>query len=827
LTIDPGTVSTLGSGFTAPAGIAIDAAGNQYIADSSASSIYEFAPGNSTAVATLGSNLNAPQGVAVDGAGNLFIADTGNNQIVEIPVVNGKLSTAAQMVIVSAGTTFGGSVKVPGPSMNAPEGIAVDGSGNLYIADSGNGRIVFIPYNGTGWTLSAALTLGSNLQVPSAVTLDNVGNVYVTDSGSGDVYELQLPLLAPLQTMVASGYSKPSGVVVDPSGALFVVDQGNNSVWRIPNLAGTLTPTSAVNIVSQLNAQGLPAVAHPYGVALDQQGNAYITDAVDVAAYMVTRTSSTQSMGTWAPGTTSTPVPYYLENEGNSALTLGTPYETASGSTTQFSLLSSGAGLCANGASVTAGASCNVDAEFNPTASASGAYTYTLALSSNAVNASNQSITYTGRSEITAATTTNLTQTAPSGAPAYDQSVTFSVAVSSVVAANGTPTGAVSLLVDGVSKQTVLLSSGSATFTLAAGAISGGNHTFQVNFLGGSNASETIAYSQSSSTPLNIDVTTVASSTTLTYNTAYVSPNSQPTGVGLLLTATVSTTFVGTPTGTVLFTVTDSAGNKTTGSGVLASGAAGNQATYTYVPTAPSGTSYYVVSVAATYQGDINFSGSASTASSFDVGPANGSVVINNNGLNVTANSSGSNAVVFTITSYGGWGGIVGFTCNPSTLPANATCVFEPGQVQVLPSVAGTIYPPTVVNLKLAINQQPEVPANPSAMIWWISIPTGLLLLVMRRRVKQAAAASGWNLFLMLAAVGMLSTGFFASTGCTGTSFATPKGTSTVTVIASVDPYQTGSQTSTQACGVNAKGNSDPSVAPCSQTSFQVSVAVQ
>jgi hypothetical protein len=48
-----------------------------------------------------------------------------------------------------------------------------------------------------------------------------------------------------------------------------------------------------------------------------------------------------------------------------------------------------------------------------------------------------------------------------------------------------------------------------------------------------------------------------------------------------------------------------------------------------------------------------------------------------------------------------------------------------------------------------------------------------------------------------------------------------------VTVIASVDPYQTGSQTSTQACGVNAKGNSDPSVAPCSQTSFQVSVAVQ
>lgn len=824
LTIDPGTVSALGSGYTSPNGVAVDVASNLYAADSGANKVYEFAVGSSAPLA-LGSELSGPEGVAVDGAGNLFIADTGNGRIVEIPVVNGQLSTAAQTVIVSPTAELGGN----GKALLAPAGIAVDGSGNLYIADTGNKRVLFVPYNGSTWVTAAAFTLGSNMTSPSAVALDSTGNVYVADSGSGNVYKLQLPLSAPLQTTVVSGYSKPSGVAVDPSGALFVVDQGDKSVWRIPNLAGVLTSTSAVNVVSQLNSRGLAAVANPFGVALDEMGNAYVTDAADSAVYMITRTSSTQSVGTWAPGSSSSPVSFSLENDGNSTLTLGQPYETASGSVSMFSLDASGVNACANGASVTPGSNCDVYAVFAPSSNASGSYSYSLALSSNAANASNQSITYTGTSEITAATTTTIAQSSPSGPPAFDQAVSFTVTVASVQSANGTPVGPVSLIVDGTTKQTVLLSDGSATFTLAAGVLSGGSHTIQANFLGGNSANGQIAYSLSSSSPLTLNVTTVTTVTDLSYATEYVSPNSQPAGTGLVITATVSSTVAGTPTGSVTFTITDSAGNVTTGMGTLTATSAGNQASYTYTPAAPSGGAQYIrESVTATYSGDINFSASTSAASAFFVAPALGSVVIANNGLSLTTSSASSGSVTFNMNSYGGWTGIVGFTCDPSTLPANATCLFQPGQVSVLPNTPTSIYPPDTVKLTVATNQPPEAAPTPSTTIWWISFPAGLLLLVMRRRMKLALAATGWNLLLLLAAVGVLSTGLLSTTACTNTAFATPKGTSTVTVYAWVDPYQSGSSSKTQTCGINSTTNKvDPTLAPCSQQAFNIQVTVQ
>ncbi len=806
LTVDPGTVAPIASGYTTPRGVAIDAAGNLYIADSGANTVYEVAQGSSTPV-SLGSGLSAPQGVVVDGAGNVFVADTGNNRIVEIPSVSGSPSTAGQTIVISSGTSLAGS------PLNAPDGITVDGAGNLYIADTGNKRVLCVPYGG-GWNPSSALVLGSGFTAPSAIALDTAGDVYVADASTGDVYELQAPVTNVLQSTVATGYNTPTGLAVDPSGALFVVEEGNQKLWRVPNLSGTLTPTQALNVVGQLDASGLQIVANPYGVALDAFGNVYVTDNANAAAYQVARTSSTQSAGYVSPNTTGSALIFNVENAGNAALTFGTPYETAS-DTVNFDLLSGETGACASGGSVVAGTSCVIEAEFAP--SDFGSFSDTLTLSSNAANSSSPAVTFTGTGAVTASTTTTLTQTSPAGPPAYDQAVTFNVTVSS---ASGTPVGTVSLLVDGIAKQTGTLSnSGSASFTLAGGVLSGGSHILDAGYNGGI-ANNTV-YSGSTSSPLTVNVAAVPTATTVSYATAYVAPNSQPAGTSLVFTATVSSAFAGVPTGLVTFKITDANGTIATGTGTLQPASGGTfQATYTYANTqSPTGKPYDVESVVATYSGDENFAGSSSSTSSFDVSPAAGSVVTTESGTTITSSANSNGTITITTTSYGGWNGMVGFSCASLSLPSNARCIFSPGQVEVLASTptASASTPP--VTMSVTIDQPPQTPTA-SKLLWWLAAPTGLLLLFARRRLTRR----GWPTLAMVLGLVLLGSSAIGLTACASgeAAYVTPAGTTTVTVVASSTPFQAGSTTTMQSCPAN-----NPSNAPCSQTTFPVSLTVQ
>ena len=196
----------------------MDGAGNLYIADSHHNRVREvFAAGASagtittvagdgsagydaTATVAITTSLNQPGGVAIDGAGDLFIADTNNNVIREVNLTTGSIATVAG---TGAPGYTGDGGAATAATLNSPEGIAVDAAGDLYIADTDNnavreviaatGKIATIAGDGTGvpgFAGDGSLAIHAKLDAPYAVTLDYAGNLYVADSGNNRVRQV-------------------------------------------------------------------------------------------------------------------------------------------------------------------------------------------------------------------------------------------------------------------------------------------------------------------------------------------------------------------------------------------------------------------------------------------------------------------------------------------------------------------------------------------------------------------------------------------------------------------------------------------------------------
>jgi DNA-binding beta-propeller fold protein YncE len=197
--------------------------------------------------ATLGtlasSGLNQPTSAAVDGAGNVYIADTGNNAIKEWIAASNAVTT-----LVSSG-------------LSSPRGVAVDGAGNVYITDPGHSAIKeWIAASNTVTTL-----ISSGLNQPSGVAVDGAGNIYIADSGNNAIKEW-IAASNTVVTLLSSGLNAPSGVAVDGAGNVYIADSGNQVIkkWMI-----------ASDTVTTLVPSGLSS---PSGVAVDGAGNVYIAD---------------------------------------------------------------------------------------------------------------------------------------------------------------------------------------------------------------------------------------------------------------------------------------------------------------------------------------------------------------------------------------------------------------------------------------------------------------------------------------------------------------------------------------------------------------------
>ena len=202
----------------------------------------------SEAVSTLpASGLNFPSGVAVDGSGNVFVSDHGNNAVKEILAAGGYTN------VLTLGSGFSG-----------PFGVAVDGSGNVFVADFSNNAVKEILAAG-GYT--NVRTLGSGFNGPFGVAVDGSGNVFVADRYNNAIKEI---LAAGNYTNVltlGSGFGSPAGVAVDGSGNVFVTESNSSAVKEI------LAAGNYTNVLTLGSG-----FSSPVGVAVDGGGNVFVAD---------------------------------------------------------------------------------------------------------------------------------------------------------------------------------------------------------------------------------------------------------------------------------------------------------------------------------------------------------------------------------------------------------------------------------------------------------------------------------------------------------------------------------------------------------------------
>ncbi len=346
----PNNLPALQSSIGFAVSVAQDTAGNFYISDSYSSQVFKVSTaGTLTVVAgngTIGysgdggvatsAQLSMPEGIAIDGSGNIFIADTGNSVIREVVAGTGNIQTVAGNFSLGAGYSGDGG-PATSAQLNDPYGVSVDSAGNIFIADTsnsvirevatGSGNIQTVAgsaTNGAGYSGDGGIATSAQLNLPEGIFLDGTGNIFIADTnnsviravntGSAAVTIAGIAIPAgDIQTVAGTNYDsgfgsacmftgsgglatsaylcEPVGVFVDASENIFIADTDNYAIREV-GTTGTLTTVAGTPGTFGYSGDGGLATSavlnYSSGVVVDGAGNIYIADSDNFVVREVT-----------------------------------------------------------------------------------------------------------------------------------------------------------------------------------------------------------------------------------------------------------------------------------------------------------------------------------------------------------------------------------------------------------------------------------------------------------------------------------------------------------------------------------------------------------
>ncbi|HEY5331219.1 MAG TPA: pectinesterase family protein [Acidobacteriaceae bacterium] len=592
LVADIPSPGTAGSPSGVPVGVALDGAGNRYYVDTNSGNVIKF--NNATSATTVvGVAPSNPLQVAVDTAGNVYVTSSGS-------------STLANYNLQPDGsykTKTGGN-----PNVLLPQAIAIDQSGNVFVADKMTGSVYEAPAGTAFNTVQPFQTIATGLSNPVGLSFDGLGNLLIADQGAPGVYRVTNVNGINTQTLYAASAGSPTitiaglvpvAVAGDAAGNVYVADSTSKSVIAIP--------VSQAGPATTLVLGGLTT---PSGVAVDGNGVVYVADS---GTGFVTQVNRNEASFDFLVNTTEIFGATYT-NAGNIN---ATGFQVAGQDSAEFPITSVSPANCFATAAITPGYACSFTSQFTPT-SGTGPVTSTLAYTP--ATSTTGSLRLAGTKNGAAVTTTTTIGTQSPAGPVYSTvgtEVTFPVTVTA--SDSSTPSGFVNVTIDALAP---------VAYNLTAGAIS-----IPVSGLVAGNHAITVAYPTQNgitgSTSSTVNFTIAQATTSINWTPGTTTQQfSAAVGPGVLNAAAVTGGSTPVP-GAFVYTATPSGG----------AAVAIHSASYL-----PIGT--YALNVAFVPNDSVNFIGSAASVATYTVTQATTTAALGATQMLVAADGTGNFASV-------------------------------------------------------------------------------------------------------------------------------------------------------------------------------------
>jgi sugar lactone lactonase YvrE len=751
----PSTATLISTGAVVtqyPFQLALDGAGNMYVGNytqtSSNPQVVKIPAGGgsasvvSTSPVVIGSGSDISiTGVAIDAAGNLFIADYYGEKIV---------------VVTPGGVASALSISGLSPALGEPTELAFDGAGNLYIADySPTARIVrvssLIVSGSTSTGVGTVVNTGSYTFSGNSITGVAVapnGTVYIAARTSNTSHVVQVTAggVASLLTPTGLTLSDPQGAFVDSMGNLYVEDSGNSRIVRITT-AGVASAVSVTGLTTPAT------LSSGFGVTTDAFGNLYIPDWTNNRIVFVNVSGAALTFASTNEGLTSTDSPKTatVTNLGNQALVFSAnPAYTAN-----FSNNSGDTDPCTSSTSLASGMVCDVSVNFTP--QSVGSLSAGIAVTNNTRNVagSTQQVSVSGTG-VTAGDTTSLAVSVNPTSASIAQPITVTATVFDTATGHTTtvPTDSVNFS-DTVGSTTVMLNAGSPVTivaghaTLTGATLSGlGSHTITANYGGVSGS----FLSSSNTTTVTVTKDTGAVSGPATQ------PVSIPPGQAGSAVITVAKPYSGAamPSGSIAYTILN-ASNTSVASGTLTLTAGTTSATATVpIPNALTPGTY---TIHVSYSGDSNYSAS-SAPTTIAVSITGFTLTLAASGAtSATVSPGGTATYALTIAPSSGttFPGAVALTV--TGLPTGATAALTPS---TLPAGSGSTRVALTVLVPAQTASIPTGTLSASRLSARFALPSLLLGMVFLpfggsfRRAVRKHGHTPYLLLLMLAGLSLV-----------------------------------------------------------------------